>query len=61
MEYFVKTITIKTGLFGVKKDKMEQALAAELNSLANQGFEIVSVCPVFNDSSDFDYQVVCKR
>ena len=61
MEYFVKTITIKTGLFGVSKEKMDLALATELNSLSKQGYEIVSVCPVFSNSKDFDYQIICRK
>ena len=61
MKYYVETFTIKTGLFGVRKDKMDSVLAEKLNELAAQGFEIVSVTPVLNNSDNFDYQIVYKK
>lgn len=61
MAYFVKTITIKTGFFGVSKDKMDSSLADELNALEVRGYEIVSAAPVLNNSNDFDYQIIYKK
>lgn len=61
MKYFVETFTISTGFFGVKKAKMDAALADKLNELSNAGYEIVSVSPVLNNSDDFDYQIVYRK
>jgi hypothetical protein len=62
MVYRVKTITIQTGFFGsINKDKMDAELEDELNSLSQEGYEIVSICPLMNDSRDFDYQVIYRK
>ncbi len=61
MVYHVTTITIKTGFFGKTKETMDAELEDELNELAQQGYEIVSICPVMSDSRDFEYQVIYKK
>lgn len=62
MEYNVVFHTIETGFFGgITKDKLCKKLAEKLNSLASEGWEIVSVMTMNSKGDAFDYQIVCRK
>ncbi len=61
MKYYVESFIIASGMFGVKRDKMDQQLAAKLNALAEQGFEIVSVIELGDGGRDFSYQIIYRK
>lgn len=60
--YYVTNITIPTNFFTntIGKAKLNKLLADKINSIVQEGYEIVTVIPLNNDSKDFEYQIIYK-
>ena len=62
MTYFVDNFTVKVGFFSgsIRSDKLNQQLEDELNRMAEEGYEIISVIPLNTSSSNFEYQIISR-
>jgi hypothetical protein len=59
--YYVTTYEVKTGLFGANMGKVDDEMAAFLNSFEKNGWTLVAMTEMNTSGKSFVYKMVFKK